>query len=138
MVFLPTDAFKTIINYAGHNYQQKHKLMMQGVMEDLDTLPEDWLAYAIEGGCFYDENGYENKPIEELWDEYIKPENWEFHSNLEGWMEMLSDCEDHDIGLCNIHYYFHKPRYVVPAFWIETPEQNRFGSIRKFWIHHNQ
>ena len=132
MVFLPTDAFKTIIAYAGHNYQQKHKLMMQGVMEVLDSLPKDWLADAIECGWFYDEHGYENKPIDQLWDEYIKPKYWEFHSVLKDWMEIVSFREDNQMDLLEYENFFHKPKYVVPAFWMELAEQHGFGSVIKY------
>ena len=133
MVFLPTETFKLIIDYAGHNYQQKHKLMMRGVMEVLDSLPEDWLADAIECGYFYEEE-YGGGNIDQLWDEYIKPENWEYHSTLEEWMEMLSDCEEHEINLLEFRPFFHRPYYFAPAFWIEISERQKIFSIRK---HHD-
>ena len=139
MVFFPTYAFKTIINYAGHNYQQKHKLMMQGVLDVLDSLPEDWLADAIERGWFYEEYGYENKPIDQLWDEYVKPKYWEFHSSLEEQMEILSEDEafpHHEMGLLDLRPFFHKDILFVPPYWLEAPEQNRFGSIKKYYAFH--
>ena len=108
MVFLPTDCFKMIMDYAGHNYQQKHKLRMQGVLDDLDSMSEDWFAEAIHCGWFYDEYGYENKSIEQLWDEYIKHKFWEFHSHLEQHMEILSDCEGHEMSLLDYQNFFHK------------------------------
>jgi hypothetical protein len=140
MVFLPTDAFKTIIAYAGHNYQQKHKLMMQGVMEVLDSLPKDWLADAIECGWFYEEEDYGGN-IDQLWDEYVKPKNWEFHSSIEEHMEILSQLGDdeafpqHQMCLLDLSPFFHKDILFVPPYWIESPDQHRFGSVRKYCAH---
>ena len=133
MVFLPTEAFKMIIDYAGHNYQQKHKQMMQGVIDDLISMPKDWLADAMECGWFYEEHEIDDSSINQLWDEYIKPQHWEFHNDLEGAMELLSDWEGHEMSLLEYRNFFHKPEIKVPAFWVEDPSQHGFGSVVKYY-----